>query len=80
MTCGDLSIKIHQEYPEMLNKIHGISEETTTGVKRMKELLDLGLLKTPVINVNDSITKSKNDNRYDADIVLMMQLREQPIC
>ena len=61
---GDLSIKIHQEYPEMLNKIHGISEETTTGVKRMKELLDLGLLKTPVINVNDSITKSKNDNRY----------------
>ena len=61
---GDLSIKIHEEYPKMLENIHGISEETTTGVKRLKELFDLGKLKTPVINVNDSITKSKNDNRY----------------
>ena len=61
---GDLSIKIHEEYPQMLENIHGISEETTTGVKRLKELFDHGRLKVPVINVNDSITKSKNDNKY----------------
>ena len=61
---GDLTVKVHNEYPEMLNKIHGISEETTTGVKRLKEMLAKGELKVPAINVNDSITKSKNDNKY----------------
>ena len=61
---GDLTIKVHQEYPEMLEHIHGISEETTTGVKRLKEMLSRGELKVPAINVNDSITKSKNDNKY----------------
>ena len=61
---GDLTIKVHQEYPEMLKHIHGISEETTTGVKRLKEMLANGKLKVPAINVNDSITKSKNDNKY----------------
>ena len=61
---GDLTVKVHNEYPEMLNKIHGISEETTTGVKRLKEMLAKGKLKVPAINVNDSITKSKNDNKY----------------
>ena len=61
---GDLTIKVHKEYPEMLNNIHGISEETTTGVKRLKEMLDNGELKVPAINVNDSITKSKIDNKY----------------
>ncbi len=61
---GDLTIKVHQEYPEMLEHIHGISEETTTGVKRLKEMLANGELKVPAINVNDSITKSKNDNKY----------------
>ena len=61
---GDLTIKVHQEYPEMLKHIHGISEETTTGVKRLKEMLSKGELKVPAINVNDSITKSKNDNKY----------------
>ena len=61
---GDLTLKIHKEYPEMLKKIHGISEETTTGVKRLKEMLTNGELKVPAINVNDSITKSKNDNKY----------------
>ncbi len=61
---GDLTIKVHQEYPEMLKHIHGISEETTTGVKRLKEMLANGELKVPAINVNDSITKSKNDNKY----------------
>ncbi len=61
---GDLTTKIHNEYPKMLEKIHGISEETTTGVKRLKEMLKKGELKVPAINVNDSITKSKNDNKY----------------
>tara|TARA_X000000950_G_scaffold264709_1_gene338244 strand:- start:114 stop:1088 length:975 start_codon:yes stop_codon:yes gene_type:complete len=61
---GDLTIKVHKEYPAMLNSIHGISEETTTGVKRLKEMLESGELKVPAINVNDSITKSKNDNKY----------------
>tara|TARA_A100001015_G_scaffold105335_1_gene116843 strand:+ start:981 stop:2339 length:1359 start_codon:yes stop_codon:yes gene_type:complete len=61
---GDLTVKVHQEYPEMLKHIHGISEETTTGVKRLKEMLANGELKVPAINVNDSITKSKNDNKY----------------
>ncbi len=61
---GDLSLKVHKEYPEMLSKIHGISEETTTGVKRLKDMLKSGELKVPAINVNDSITKSKNDNKY----------------
>ena len=61
---GDLTIKVHKEYPEMLEHIHGISEETTTGVKRLKEMLARGELKVPAINVNDSITKSKNDNKY----------------
>ena len=61
---GDLTVKIHKEYPEMLEHIHGISEETTTGVKRLKEMLANGELKVPAINVNDSITKSKNDNKY----------------
>ncbi len=61
---GDLTMKVHKQYPEMLSKIHGISEETTTGVKRLKEMLENGELRVPAINVNDSITKSKNDNRY----------------
>ena len=61
---GDLTVKVHSEYPEMLEHIHGISEETTTGVKRLKEMLANGELKVPAINVNDSITKSKNDNKY----------------
>ena len=61
---GDLTVKVHKEYPDMLKKIHGISEETTTGVKRLKEMLEAGELKVPAINVNDSLTKSKNDNKY----------------
>ena len=61
---GDLTVKVHKEYPNMLDHIHGISEETTTGVKRLKEMLEKGELKVPAINVNDSLTKSKNDNKY----------------
>ena len=61
---GDLTELLHDKYPQMLDKIHGISEETTTGVHRLLEMLRDGTLKVPAINVNDSVTKSKNDNRY----------------
>ncbi|MGP0592875.1 adenosylhomocysteinase [Nitrospira sp. T9] len=61
---GDLTMMLHQKFPAMLNRIHGITEETTTGVHRLQEMLKNGTLKVPAINVNDSITKSKNDNKY----------------
>ncbi|RZA25599.1 MAG: adenosylhomocysteinase [Proteobacteria bacterium] len=61
---GDLTNMIHDKYPQMLTKIHGITEETTTGVHRLMEMLEKGTLKVPAINVNDSVTKSKNDNKY----------------
>lgn len=61
---GDLTLVVHDKYPEMLRHIHGITEETTTGVHRLIEMLAKGTLKVPAINVNDSVTKSKNDNKY----------------
>ena len=61
---GDLTGILHQRYPQLLDRVHGITEETTTGVLRLHEMLQDGVLKVPAINVNDSVTKSKNDNRY----------------
>ena len=61
---GDLTGMLHEKYPEMLERIHGITEETTTGVHRLYEMIANGELKVPAINVNDSVTKSKNDNKY----------------
>lgn len=61
---GDLTALIHNDYPQMLDIIHGISEETTTGVHRLIDMLKQGELKVPAINVNDAVTKSKNDNKY----------------
>ncbi len=61
---GDLTAMLHEKYPQMLDNIHGISEETTTGVHRLLEMVETGELKVPAINVNDSVTKSKNDNKY----------------
>ena len=61
---GDLTLLIHEQYPKMLDSIHGVSEETTTGVHRLVEMIRDNELKVPAINVNDSVTKSKNDNRY----------------
>ena len=61
---GDLTEMVHSKYPAMLDSIHGISEETTTGVHRLLDMLEKGELKVPAINVNDSVTKSKNDNKY----------------
>ena len=61
---GDLTAMVHEKYPEMLDNIHGITEETTTGVHRLYEMMEAGELKVPAVNVNDSVTKSKNDNKY----------------
>ena len=61
---GDLTHMVHTKFPDMLETIHGISEETTTGVHRLKAMLESNSLKVPAINVNDSVTKSKNDNKY----------------
>jgi adenosylhomocysteinase len=61
---GDLTLMLHDKYATMLESIHGITEETTTGVHRLQEMLEKGTLKVPAINVNDSVTKSKNDNKY----------------
>ncbi len=61
---GDLTGLLHERYPELLAGIHGVSEETTTGVHRLWEMAREGRLKIPAINVNDSVTKSKNDNKY----------------
>ncbi|MFN3164921.1 MAG: adenosylhomocysteinase, partial [Pseudohongiellaceae bacterium] len=52
------------KYPQVLEHVHGITEETTTGVHRLLEMMKKGTLKVPAINVNDSVTKSKNDNKY----------------
>ncbi len=61
---GDLTGLIHKKFPEMLKHIKGISEETTTGVHRLKEMEKKEKLGVPAINVNDSVTKSKFDNLY----------------
>ncbi len=61
---GDLTEMVHTRFPQMLETIHGISEETTTGVHRLLDMLNKGELKVPAINVNDAVTKSKNDNKY----------------
>ncbi|MGD8426732.1 MAG: adenosylhomocysteinase, partial [Balneolaceae bacterium] len=61
---GDLTQLVHEEYPELLDGIRGISEETTTGVNRLYKMAKEGTLGAPAINVNDSVTKSKFDNKY----------------
>ena len=61
---GDLTIRMHEKYPELLKDIKGLSEETTTGVHRLVEMQAEGTLMVPAINVNDSVTKSKFDNLY----------------
>ena len=61
---GDLTLRMHEKYPELLKKVKGLSEETTTGVLRLEQMVEKGTLKVPAINVNDSVTKSKFDNLY----------------
>jgi adenosylhomocysteinase len=61
---GDLTQLMHEKYPELMKEIRGISEETTTGVHRLNEMMRAGTLLAPAFNVNDSVTKSKFDNLY----------------
>ena len=61
---GDLTIIMHNQHPDLMKNIRGVSEETTTGVHRLFEMEKSGTLMCPAINVNDSVTKSKFDNKY----------------
>ncbi len=61
---GDLTLVMHEKYPELMAEVRGISEETTTGVARLYQMMKNNTLKAPAINVNDSVTKSKFDNLY----------------
>nr|MBA3495251.1 adenosylhomocysteinase [Gammaproteobacteria bacterium] len=72
---GDLTQVMHERYPEMLQEVRGLSEETTTGVRRLYEMARTGALKVPAFNVNDSVTKSKFDNLYGCRESLMDGLK-----
>ncbi|NOQ15335.1 MAG: adenosylhomocysteinase, partial [Methyloprofundus sp.] len=61
---GDLTVMMHDKFPELMADVKGLSEETTTGVLRLYEMVTKGTLKVPAFNVNDSVTKSKFDNLY----------------
>jgi len=61
---GDLTVMMHDKFPELMADVKGLSEETTTGVLRLYEMVANGSLKVPAFNVNDSVTKSKFDNLY----------------
>jgi len=61
---GDLTVLMHEKFPELMADVKGLSEETTTGVLRLYEMVTAGTLKVPAFNVNDSVTKSKFDNLY----------------
>ena len=61
---GDLTLVLHDKYPELMKKVKGLSEETTTGVHRLYEMQKEGTLLCPAFNVNDSVTKAKFDNLY----------------
>ena len=72
---GDLTTMMHEDYPELLEDIKGLSEETTTGVHRLYERMKKGTLPMPAINVNDSVTKSKFDNKYGCKESLVDAIR-----
>jgi adenosylhomocysteinase len=72
---GDLTNMVLDKYPELVSEIRGISEETTTGVHRLYERMKKGTLPVPAINVNDSVTKSKFDNKYGCRESLVDALR-----
>jgi len=61
---GDLTLMMHEKFPELMDDVKGLSEETTTGVLRLYEMVENGTLRVPAFNVNDSVTKSKFDNLY----------------
>ena len=72
---GDLTVMMHDKFPELMKDVKGISEETTTGVHRLYDMEKAGNLKVPAINVNDSVTKSKFDNKYGCRESLVDSIR-----
>lgn len=72
---GDLTNMVFDQYPELIKNIRGLSEETTTGVHRLYERMEKGTLPIPAINVNDSVTKSKFDNKYGCQESLVDAIR-----
>jgi adenosylhomocysteinase len=72
---GDLTNIVFDKYPELVSNIKGLSEETTTGVHRLYERMEKGTLPIPAINVNDSVTKSKFDNKYGCKESLVDAIR-----
>lgn len=72
---ADLTVRLHENYPHLMDDIKGLSEETTTGVLRLYEMEKAGTLKCPAINVNDSVTKSKFDNKYGCKESLVDSIR-----
>ncbi|MEP7278772.1 MAG: adenosylhomocysteinase [Bacteroidota bacterium] len=72
---GDLTNIVFDKYPEFIQHIRGLSEETTTGVHRLYERMEKGTLPIPAINVNDSVTKSKFDNKYGCKESLVDAIR-----
>ncbi len=72
---GDLTNIVFDKYPELITNIKGLSEETTTGVHRLYERMEKGTLPIPAINVNDSVTKSKFDNKYGCKESLVDAIR-----
>ena len=72
---GDLTNMVLDRFPELVNGINGISEETTTGVHRLYERMENGTLSLPAININDSVTKSKFDNKYGCKESLVDAIR-----
>ncbi len=72
---GDLTNMVFDKYPELIANIKGLSEETTTGVHRLYERMEKGTLPIPAINVNDSVTKSKFDNKYGCKESLVDAIR-----
>src|SRR6188474_1107660 len=72
---GDLTNMVFDTYPELIQHVKGLSEETTTGVHRLYERMEKGTLPVPAINVNDSVTKSKFDNKYGCKESLVDAIR-----
>src|ERR1700712_4289221 len=72
---GDLTNIVFDKYPELIQHVKGLSEETTTGVHRLYERMEKGTLPIPAINVNDSVTKSKFDNKYGCKESLVDAIR-----
>src|SRR5256885_16942078 len=72
---GDLTNMVFDKYPELISGVKGVSEETTTGVHRLYERMQKGTLPVPAINVNDSVTKSKFDNKYGCKESLVDAIR-----